>query len=258
MSRSFTVKPAASKTQGRGRGTTPTHPQPLLGPGRGRGTQTEVGRGTQFGTRDTSPQRQPPNAGLQQRMSHQGAYTMITPNEERRRQINQQAQQEAERYQRHKEQRKLGHVNYKGTVGGGEISQAEARRNAATQLRNTKMDSLQKRQQYRSDLRQKEEDDALKKKAEQRRKSEANLSLEKNRQEKLESDHRKKNEAFLKRIEAENRAKRVEKLTKSPSGSGTEASGGNDRLNQISGAVSLNYLFMQGSFEIYTSLSVLV
>ena len=129
-------------------------------------------------------------------------------------------------------------MSYTGTTGGGEVSQTEARRNTETQMRNAKMDSIQKRQQYRSDLKRKEDKDINRKKMEQRRRTEANKSQEKDRQERLENDHRRTNEAFLKRLEAENRAKRVAKLTGGQS-SEADASGGDPEVDhRVAGAVS--------------------
>lgn len=222
MSRSFTVKPSVAQSQGRGRGNTaPPTQQQVRGRARGGATvrsQTDrlATRHTQTGMNQEQEQledgatgRRPgaEPAGLGQRMSHQGAFTMITPNERRRQEISEQARREEENYQRHKENNRLGYVNYVGTAGGGQKTQTEARNEQARTHQSSKYESIQKRQAAREAPKKREEEEISKKKMEQRRKSEQNKQLESERQRKLQEDHRSKNEAFLRRIENEQKFK---------------------------------------------------
>ncbi|XP_062620174.1 epithelial-stromal interaction protein 1-like isoform X2 [Saccostrea cucullata] len=222
MSRSFTVKPSVAYSQGRGRGA-PTN-QPSVGRGRARGGTSVRTQTDRLATRSTQADmdrdqgqlgdggvdgRQPGGggAGLDQRMSHQGAYTMITPNEKRRQQIAEQARREEEAYQRHKENNRLGHVSYVGTVGGAQKTENEARNQQAQIHKSSKFDSIQKRQAARDAVKRREDEEVSKKKAEQRRKAQQNTRSDEQRQQKLQEDHRAKNEAFLRRIEAEQKSK---------------------------------------------------
>ena len=122
MSRSFTVKPAVSYSQGRGRGnqapSNPTH-QTAAARGRARGavTRTQTDRHTtrhtqtgmnpreqgQPGEGPPSQQQQPGGGGtgLDQRMSYQGGFTMIAPDERRRQEVSAQARQGVEAYERY-------------------------------------------------------------------------------------------------------------------------------------------------------------
>lgn len=123
MSRSFTVKPAVSYSQGRGRGnqapSNPSHPT-AAARGRARGavtTRTQTDRHTtrhtqtgmnpreqgQPGEGPPSQQQQPGGGGtgLDQRMSYQGGFTMIAPDERRRQEVSAQARQGVEAYERY-------------------------------------------------------------------------------------------------------------------------------------------------------------
>lgn len=218
MSRSFTVKPSVVQSQGRGRGNTAPS---TLHQGRGGTTvrsQTDrlTTRHTQTGMdqeqgqlQDGATGRRPgaEAASMGQRMSHQGAFTMITPNERKRQEISQQARREEEEYQRHRENNRLGYVNYVGTVGGGQRTQNQARTEQARTLQSSKYEMIQKKQAARDLPKKREEEEIMKKKAEQRRKAEQNKLTEAERQRKLQEDHRSKNEAFLKRIESEQKLK---------------------------------------------------
>ncbi|XP_061177382.1 epithelial-stromal interaction protein 1-like [Saccostrea echinata] len=221
MSRSFTVKPSVAYSQGRGRGA-PTN-QPSVGRGRARGGTTVRTQTDRLATRSTQADmdkdqgqlgdgtvgRQPggAGAGMEQRMSHQGAFTMITPNERKRQQVAEQARREEEAYQRHKENNRLGHVSYVGTVGGAQKTENEARHQQAQTHKSSKFDSIQKRQAARDAVKRRDEEEISKMKAEQRRKAQQNTRSEAERQQRLQEDHRTKNEAFLKRIEAEQKSK---------------------------------------------------
>lgn len=98
-------------------------------------------------------------------------------------------------------------MNYVGTAGGGQKTQTEARNEQARTHQSSKYESIQKRQAAREAPKKREEEEILKKKMEQRRKSEQNKQLEAERQRKLQEDHRSKNEAFLRRIENEQKLK---------------------------------------------------
>ncbi|KAK7478291.1 hypothetical protein BaRGS_00030443, partial [Batillaria attramentaria] len=53
---------------------------------------------------------------LQQRATHTGAYTVISPNEKKRRQITEQAERGTREYEQYKQQNKPTRVSYVGTV----------------------------------------------------------------------------------------------------------------------------------------------
>lgn len=116
-------------------------------------------------------------------------------------------------YNRHKESNRLGPVNYVGTVGGGQKSQSDARNQQARMQQSSKFDSIQKRQAARDTVKKREDEEISKKKEEQRRKTEQNKRSEVDRQQRLKEDHRQKNEAFLKRLEAEQKSKSTSKYS---------------------------------------------
>ena len=103
-----------------------------------------------------------------------------------------------------------------GTVGGGQRTQAEARSQQVRTQQTSKYDSIQKRQAARDLVKKREEEEIQQKKTAQRRKTEQNQKTEEERQRKLEEDHRQKNEAFLRRLESEQKSKARSKSKPSP------------------------------------------
>ncbi|XP_067668600.1 epithelial-stromal interaction protein 1-like [Haliotis asinina] len=139
--------------------------------------------------------------GTEQRISHQGAYSVISPNEKKRQQISEQARRETEAYERHKAENKPGHVSYHGTVGGGEITEGEARRNMAMKNMNAKYNMLEQRKKRKEEEKRVQEEEFLKKKMEGRRKTEENKRrAEREDAKKHEEMDRIKNK-FLERFE---------------------------------------------------------
>ncbi|CAH1783664.1 unnamed protein product [Owenia fusiformis] len=137
----------------------------------------------------------------QDRAQYMGGYTMITPNEKKRQQIQNQAKKEEQAYQKHKEKQKLGHVSYVGTVGGGENPAVPK-----TQTPNAKLKQSEKRQQYRQQTKDRETAELQKKKEAARKQAGLNTQRDKERAERLDEDRRKKNEAFLKRFDKPKRS----------------------------------------------------
>lgn len=231
MSKTFTSKPSTSYARGRGarqtnqttdrprpvnRETSPTRAPPAAGGARGRGRgATTHGRGGASSVRgrgmDTqntsSEQSDPPSQ--EQRMSYQGGFTMITPNEKKRQAVNEQAKRGLDQYNTHKQQQKLGHVSYVGTPGGGQMTMAESRQRMIDGNRFGKVDRLQKQQQYKDERKQREETEYEKKKIQQRMKAENNKQREATQhsqnQMKYDEDRRRKNEEFLRRLEGQSR-----------------------------------------------------
>ncbi|OWF40907.1 epithelial-stromal interaction protein 1-like [Mizuhopecten yessoensis] len=230
MSKTYTSKPTVTNARGRGtrknseatrptgRETSPTRAppprQPLASRGRGRGVTTN-GRGGVSSVRGRGmdapqpPQEQDEPPSQEQRVSYQGGFTMITPNEKKRQAISEQARREQEQYDNHKQQQKLGHVSYVGTPGGGQITMAESRQRMIDGERFGKIDKLKKQQQYKDERKRKEESELEKKKLQQRMKAESNKQREASRQEqdhfKYDEDRRRKNEAFLSKLESQSR-----------------------------------------------------
>ncbi|XP_033760177.1 epithelial-stromal interaction protein 1-like [Pecten maximus] len=259
MSKTFTSKSSVSYARGRGarqtnettgrprpvnRETSPARAPPQGQPpayrGRGRGVATN-GRGGASTVRgrgmdapkSSAEQSEPPPQ--EQRMSHQGGFTMITPNEKKRQAVSEQAKRGLDQYDAHKQQQKLGHVSYVGTAGGGQMTMAESRQRMVDGNRFGKTDRLQKQQQYKDERKQKEETEFEKKKMQQRMKAETNKQREATRQSqdhmKYDEDRRRKNEEFLKKLEGQSRQPGV-------STSGNVASTDNSPLRLAAPAIS--------------------
>lgn len=222
MSKTFTSRPAVSRT---GRGSTNSRSQDSgvvnrtnANRGRGRGMMASgLGRGSSVpmttgrgetardpsissGNLDSQEQQQ-----LGQRMSYQGGYTMISPNEKKKQQIQQQAERGMQSYQQHKEQNRIGHMSYVGTAGGGQMSQEESRRKLVEENRNPSMRLREKREEYRVKQKQKEEEEINQKRLKQRQLAEKNelrkTQNEEDKRKKWDEERRRQNEAFLNKLE---------------------------------------------------------
>ncbi|XP_046561958.1 epithelial-stromal interaction protein 1-like [Haliotis rubra] len=154
--------------------------------------------------------------GTEQTMSHQGGYSVISPNEKKRQQISEQARRETEAYERHKAENKPGHVSYHGTVGGGEMTESEVRRNMVMKNANAKYSMLEQRKKRKEEEKRHQEEEFLKKKMDGRRKTEENkLRAEREDAKKHEEMDRIKNK-FLEKFE-QSSAKAVPSKTSSSS-----------------------------------------
>lgn len=193
-----------------------------VGRGTGRGMATGRGRGagpgiasghslaTGYNTHEpiTSDEERPQaQVPQEQRMTYEGSYTRITPNEKKRQQIQRMAQQEETAYKSYKQQNTPTTVNYVGTAGGGEIREADARRKSQQEI--SKVQRLEKKQQLVANKRSAEQAEIDKIKAEQRRRAEQNdlrkKEEEKNDAHKWDEQRRRTNEAFLRRLENKSR-----------------------------------------------------
>ncbi|XP_064649339.1 epithelial-stromal interaction protein 1-like [Lineus longissimus] len=134
----------------------------------------------------------------ERRLEYRGGYSVMPPDETRKRQVEAQARKESEEYERYKEQKKPGHMSYVGTAGGG-LTEEQARARAAKEHSHSKFNSLQKRQQYHDEARRKEDMKYEEKKAQAREQSEQNERRERERQKSLDHDRRMKNDAFFRK-----------------------------------------------------------
>lgn len=128
-----------------------------------------------------------------------GGFTVIPRNEEKWRKINQQAQRETANYERFKEAQKKKTYSYVGTCGGGDISEDEARARQANQVRAAKFNRQMKQAEYKLAAKKAEEDAIEAKRAEARRKAEANA--ERQARAAPVEEVRRNREAFLARLE---------------------------------------------------------
>lgn len=226
MSRSFTSKPGVTKTRGRGRGSQTRTVQPVnadrmaeqnreiggVGPRIAQNqpqtqfSRDRMARQTQ-GQLDEQTVEELQGSDLERRMTYQGGFSMITPNQRKRQEINQVAQRETAAYEAHKQQNTPKSFNYVGTAGGGQ-SQMEARRKLVKE-NPTKTQKLLQKEQKKSYFKQKEEEEIQKKKDEQRKKAlenERRIKEEEGAAEHRWDKQRKMtNEAFLRRIEKKNK-----------------------------------------------------
>lgn len=187
-------KANASRGRGRGRGTMAT--------GLGRGSVSGIGRGRENSTENAEPQA----PALDQRMSYQGGFTMITPNEKRKQEIQKQAERETANFQQYKEQRKVGHMSYVGTAGGGELTQEQARNKLIQENKNPSMRLREKREEYRSQQKTREEEEINQKRNRQRELAEKNkarqVQSDSDQRRKWDEDRKRKTDEFLSRLEA--------------------------------------------------------
>ncbi|XP_052104799.1 epithelial-stromal interaction protein 1-like isoform X2 [Mytilus californianus] len=214
MSKTFTSKPAVvrnrnpkNRNQEVGTGTIPK-----TNVNRGRGAMatgggnlsTGAGRGSLTRNSDAEnvqPQEQP----LDQRMSNQGCYTMISPNEKKRQEIQRQADQETANYQQYKEQKKVGPLSYVGTAGGGNITQQQARNKLIQDNKNPSMRQRERREGYRAQQKKREEEEIEQKRNKQRELADKNKlrshQTDAEKKNKWDEDRRRKTDDFLSRLE---------------------------------------------------------
>ncbi|ESO98965.1 hypothetical protein LOTGIDRAFT_231280 [Lottia gigantea] len=157
----------------------------------------------------------------QDRTTHTSGFTMVSPNEKKRRAITErlgdiinninsytgiypdtEATKNLEEYERHKEEQRIQHVSYVGTAGGGLISEEEARRKAAIQHSKASYNSRTKRESYRAAEKENEEMVYRERKMAARRQSELNEEKRKKEEGRHRDEMRRKNAAFLDRLEA--------------------------------------------------------
>ncbi|KAJ8311876.1 hypothetical protein KUTeg_010573 [Tegillarca granosa] len=161
MSKTFTSRPAVAHSRGRGTASRQTQTIPgqqnktstsntgsrataglknqslVTSPSKRTGMSTAGQPGMEG--RETSPQRNQQEIG--QRMSYEGCYTKISPNERKRQEISNQARKEEENYQAFKEKNRLAHVSYIGTAGGGQISKTDSRQKLEQNHRTSQYDT---------------------------------------------------------------------------------------------------------------------
>ncbi|XP_041378585.1 nucleosome-remodeling factor subunit NURF301-like [Gigantopelta aegis] len=177
----------------------PNNNLPNRSGGAGRGNRPGIDPAAE--TEDSNPEAD--QASSEQQLSHLGAFSMLTPNQAKRQQIISQAQRETQQYEAYKEKTKLKHVSYVGTVGGGEKSEAEARRDAERKQANAKLQRLKKQQQWQEQKKVSEDSVYEQKKLDARRQSELKEEKERRREEKLKEDMRRKRSAFLDKLESQ-------------------------------------------------------
>eukprot|EP00058_Branchiostoma_floridae_P007920 XP_002593408.1 hypothetical protein BRAFLDRAFT_119549 [Branchiostoma floridae] len=201
MSRSFTVRPANAKQQRQGmEGASPGR-----GVGRGRGRGAPGNKGPSY--RDIGQGARPRDRTVSGGTGHQEATGQqaegngnaipderFKRNEKKRQSVLKQGQKELEAYQKHKESRRPANFSYVGTVGGPNIPEDEVRRQQAQEDRKKKMNM----RAQKKEVRQKKEN--------------------KEREKKWAEDHRQKNQAFLDRLEAQQKGGRPHAGVRSTAG----------------------------------------
>ncbi|KAH3814375.1 epithelial-stromal interaction protein 1-like [Dreissena polymorpha] len=206
MSKTFTSRPAVSR--GRGRGNQ-LNAQPVNRPlGRARPPGTLEGmENSQVGGATGNSNDLPPGVQAtpaERRLTYQGGYSVIPPNEKKRQQIIQNAQKEEKALQEHRQRNTQTSFNYVGTVGGGQVSQQESRSHLVQSSPNKVQRQLQQ-QQRKSFVKQKEEEDIVKHKAKQRAVAETNERRKQeeaaSQQQRWDEQKRRTNDAFLRRLE---------------------------------------------------------
>ncbi|XP_053563950.1 epithelial-stromal interaction protein 1 [Bombina bombina] len=147
------------------------------------------------GTQQPSPQssREP---------QHMGAYMFIPPNESKRDKLQRMAKKELEDLEHWKEAHRPGPINLTPKkLGGGYVSQAEARQKQQIVQSQSKYQKMLQKEEYKIKLRQEEEAEIQKKKAIQRQKAEKleekRREQELERQLKWEEDNYLRNNEFL-------------------------------------------------------------
>jgi hypothetical protein len=153
------------------------------------------------GNSATAPRR--PN--ITERTQRREAYTVIAPDEEKRRSIQQKAKEEEEKLEQYRHEHRIQHLSYVGTVGSGESAASntsiatpvsDAGRSVLTN-RTSKMTPAQKSQYYRTEEKRRQDAENERKKQQQRLKATENEEKEHERKARLDEDRRRKNEAFL-------------------------------------------------------------
>lgn len=140
------------------------------------------------------------------RTQRRDAYTVIAPDEEKRKTVQENAAKEEQKFQEFREGRRLHHVSYVGTVGDGEAAAGNVQpRRAAVNTQQPRLTSFDKTRQHRTAQRQREESEITKKKQEQRLKATANEDRERQRKERLDEDRKKKMNAFLDQFESKSK-----------------------------------------------------
>ncbi|XP_035694219.1 epithelial-stromal interaction protein 1-like [Branchiostoma floridae] len=238
MSRSFTVRPTNAKQQRPGmEGASPGRG---VGRGRGRGapgnqgpSYRDIGQGARprdrtvsggTGHQEATGQQTEGNGNAipDERFKRGDGYTLVVPNEKKRQSVLKQGQKELEAYQKHKESRRPANFSYVGTVGGPNIPEDEVRRQQAQEDRRQKMNMRDKREQYRQTQKQQEDKQIQMKKdyyRGQAQKKEVRQKKEtKEREKKWAEDHRQKNQAFLDRLEAQQKGGRPHAGVRSTAG----------------------------------------
>ncbi|ELU15061.1 hypothetical protein CAPTEDRAFT_192156 [Capitella teleta] len=199
MSKTYPVGASGRQAGARGRGArTGVKPIPAAGAGQG-----ISGMGMEADQSEECSQGGQPIERVQRR----DAYTVITPDEKKRQSIAAQARRETEKYERYRATKKTKFVSYSGTVGGEGVTESKARQQLQQTAKSQKVNSMQKQASYRQANKDRENAELEQKKAEQRRKSVENATRGKDRQDMLKQDQEKKNNAFLKRLEKESKAK---------------------------------------------------
>lgn len=214
MSKTFASR--STVVSGRGRGTVNRH-QNTLGAGMNMAQREQfvgVGAPPRVSAETELNGPQTPSQEIGQRMIHQGAYTVITPNPKKRQEVTQVQQREEQLYQAHKQANTAKSFSYVGTTGGGTLSHAEARQKIIQTIP-TKTQKLIKLQEQKTYFKRKEEEEIQKRKDEQRQKSVMNKlrndRVEQAQDEKWEEQRKRTNDAFLRRLENQSKKKLVEK-----------------------------------------------
>ncbi|XP_072032942.1 uncharacterized protein [Amphiura filiformis] len=151
-------------------------------------------------------QTPPPKAGY----NAQGGYTLIHPNQSKRTKLQNQAAKEEASYKKYKEQHRVNHVSITpAAVGGGRTSQYEARTRMQREQESRKYENIRKREQWAREKKDREDREYAEKKEKARNQAEKNArnakAEEERRKRMNDRDHKRANEAFLRRFESKQR-----------------------------------------------------
>ncbi|BFZ00507.1 hypothetical protein BsWGS_03546 [Bradybaena similaris] len=169
------------------------------------GLQNNQGHGNGLNSPHTTGQ-QNSAAGTGQRLqspqrtaTYAGGFTVIPPNEMKRQQISQMAQREAEAYESYKQANAVKHVSHVGRVGGGVLTEEQARKEQERALRRQKLDRLTRQEEQRKAKKNAEEAEIAQKRAAARRQAEQNAI--RNSIAPPADEIRRNREAFLNQLE---------------------------------------------------------
>lgn len=134
-----------------------------------------------------------------------GSYTLITPNSTKRNKVLTQASKEASDYASYKESRRVNYVKTEPQTVGGTKSEEEIRKQRERDAQNKKYEMIMKRRKWEAEKKEREEAEYREKKERAREQARRNEQRKKERQGNWTEDHRRTNEAFLRRLEQQNK-----------------------------------------------------
>ncbi|PIK44309.1 hypothetical protein BSL78_18847 [Apostichopus japonicus] len=166
------------------------------------------------GVSQGSPEQLPPpseseqggssNSANNTPQSH-GSYTLIPPNQKKRNQVLSQAERESKAYQSYKDSKKVNYVQTTPQSVGGSKSEEEIQRQRQREFNENRYRMQNKRREYERQKKEREEAEYREKKEKAREQTRLNQQKKQERQGTWNQDHRRTNEAFLRRVEQQSK-----------------------------------------------------